>query len=107
MPLDNANVDETTRLLIEARGFIERGWCKGAQARDREGNLADPKSNEAVAWCLYGALVAAGVPYGYQIDHLAVRRVNSVVDFDIAGFNNVQVDRAPILAVLDAAIGSN
>jgi hypothetical protein len=41
MPLDDTNwsppteaIDETTALLVRARGFIERGWCRHALARD-------------------------------------------------------------------------
>jgi hypothetical protein len=49
MPLDDANwptieVDETTEILIRARGFLERGWCQNTLARDADGNAIKPIS---------------------------------------------------------------
>lgn len=69
MPLDQTNwrtgatgFDETTTLLIRARSFLERAWCRDAIARDTDGNwLVDPRSAEAVACCAIGALEATGV----------------------------------------------
>lgn len=61
MPLDDMNwltqteVDETTALLIRARGFIERGWCRGTEALTATGSMVQPTSDRAVAWCMYGA----------------------------------------------------
>ena len=56
MPLDQTNwphitpLDETTLLLIRARKFIQRGWCRDAIARDADGNqLVDARSAGAVA----------------------------------------------------------
>ena len=54
-------LDETTTLLIRARNFIQRGWCRAAIARDADGNhLMDARSADAVAWCSIGALEATG-----------------------------------------------
>ena len=48
-------VDATTDLLIRARGFIERGWCQNAAAKNTDGIGIDPRSERAVAWCPAGA----------------------------------------------------
>ena len=31
-------------------------WCKGANARDKDGNIVDPVSSIANQWCINGAL---------------------------------------------------
>lgn len=59
-------------VLITAREKIEAGdWCQKAIARDAAGEVIDPESTGAVAWCITGALVAAtGGPN--QADSLGV-----------------------------------
>jgi hypothetical protein len=65
MPLfDGPSQDETTALLIRARGFIERGWCRKAFACDIEKNRVLADSFCAVSWCAEGALIATGVHRG-------------------------------------------
>jgi hypothetical protein len=67
MPIDDTNfalsINETTALLIRARSFLKRGWCRNALALDRKGNDVDPTDHRAVAWCAVGALVAAAGGY--------------------------------------------
>jgi hypothetical protein len=46
------------RLLIAAGGLIERGWCSGADARDRFGHEVEPWDERAASWSLLGAIVA-------------------------------------------------
>jgi hypothetical protein len=55
----NTEIDETTALLIRARALLERGWCRGFLARDANKREIWPTEKEAVAWCAYGALIAA------------------------------------------------
>jgi hypothetical protein len=97
--------DETTELLIRARGFIECGWCTNAQARDAEGTPVPPRSDSAVSWCTYGAPVAAGMPNG-TITHPAFVRLDSSIEGAerIAFFNNTQKTVEPVLAAFDRAI---
>jgi hypothetical protein len=114
MPLDDSNfpqtveVNETTALLIRARGFIERGWCRGSLALDATGNAVDPTSERAVAWCANGALVALGVPWspGDAFEHHpAVRRLTVAIGGEFIGtFNNTQETVEPVLAAFDRAI---
>jgi hypothetical protein len=47
------------QLLADARGFVSAGWCQYADARNRDGAEVDPWDDDAVAWSLLGALVAA------------------------------------------------
>jgi hypothetical protein len=46
-------------LLRRARALVGSGWTQGADARAADGTPLDPWSNEATAWSLLGALVAA------------------------------------------------
>ena len=44
--------------LSETAGLIERGWCCGADARDRYGQAVTASHPAATAWSLLGALAA-------------------------------------------------
>ena len=48
---------EVTAGLREAAALIRRGWTTGHQAIDAGGGRCHPCSDDAVAWCAYGALV--------------------------------------------------
>jgi hypothetical protein len=114
MPLDNtswspdAQVDETTALLVRARGFLERGWCRNTFALDTAGNDVSPESSQAVMWCANGALRAAGLPWDdtYRA-HPAILRLKAVIGGEIVGlFNNRQESVEPVLAAFDRAIAA-
>jgi hypothetical protein len=46
------------RVLADARGFVDRGWCQHTDARDAAGAEVEPWDERAVAWSLLGAIVA-------------------------------------------------
>jgi hypothetical protein len=46
-------------ILSEVRGLLLRGWSRGAQARDRTGNVVSAWSEEASSWSLLGGLLAS------------------------------------------------
>src|ERR1041385_1652270 len=50
---------DAVALLRRARELIGSGWTQGADARAADGTPLDPWSDEATAWSLLGALVAA------------------------------------------------
>ena len=50
---------DAAALLRRARELIGRGWTQGADACAADGTPLDPWSDEATAWSLLGALVAA------------------------------------------------
>jgi hypothetical protein len=112
MPLDQTNwpnqtevMDETTALLIRACAFLERGWCRYAQAKDVVGNQCDPSNEGAVEWCAWGALVAAGAS---QTDYDApvYLQLGAVIGERIVNFNDAQETVEPILAAFDRAIAA-
>lgn len=110
MPLDNTKwspdteADETTALLVRARAFIERGWCRYMLAMDADGHSVDPTTTAAVAWCGEGALNAAGMSK-VLTDHPALSRLRAAMgDIHITLFNDHQETVAPVLAAFDRAI---
>jgi hypothetical protein len=113
MPLDDTNwsqpvevIDETTTLLIRARSFLERGWCRDTLARDAWGNEVSACGDRAAKWCINGALLAAGFRGAY-VSHPAVARLEAAIDGeDLVEFNNQQETVEPILAAFDRAIAA-
>ena len=114
MPLDSTNwpqpvgvgIDETTALLMRARGFLERGWCKGVLAVNANKQMVNPCSKQAVAWCAGGALFAAGVLPLLGIPHHPAfdRLMEAMGGESIARFNNRQETVEPVIAAFDRAI---
>jgi hypothetical protein len=98
--------NQTTDLLIRARGFIERGWCRGAMARNEVGNEVEPTSEQAVAWCAGGALIAAGSPNdGLSYRRAEFCRLEDAIDCSwVAVFNDRQESVGSVLAAFDRAI---
>ncbi len=46
-------------LLLRARDLVAAGWTQAADARAADGREVDPWADDAVAWSLLGAVVAA------------------------------------------------
>ena len=55
-------------MLMEARGFLFRGWSKGVQARDERGHVVIVWSDEALFWSLVGALLASWHRHDDKLD---------------------------------------
>ena len=100
--------DETTALLIRARGFIVRGWCRNADAKDETGQAVHAGSPEAVAWCAYGALKAAGSYVSLAAVLRLERAIGGGSGFGegIGRFNDLQQTVEPVLAAFDRAIAA-
>jgi hypothetical protein len=101
-------VDDATELLIRARSFIERGWCRDMGAVDENGVEVHATSPLAVAWCALGALDAAGIPYLYHRQHgphPAYWRLKVAIGAERPmDFNAAQETVEPVLAAIDRAI---
>ena len=63
-----AAVQPAAAMLQEARGLLQRGWSRGAQARDAQGEVVLPWSEEAASWSLLGALLARWQVHDMQED---------------------------------------
>ena len=55
-------------MLTEARGLLLRGWSRGAQARDAEGQIVLAWSAEASSWSLLGAVLASWQKHDDSLD---------------------------------------
>lgn len=47
--------------LIAARALIERGWCQGTYARNKNGYSVEFDSPQATQFCIMGALNRVGL----------------------------------------------
>jgi hypothetical protein len=110
MPLDSTDwaeieVDEVTTLLIRARGFIERGWCRYFYAKGRFGIPVSPTCRWAVSWCAVGAIRAAASNATTREVHEACARLAGAMGLiDIIVFNDRQKSVEEVLAAFDRAI---
>jgi hypothetical protein len=99
--------DETTELLIRARGLLARGWCRDRSALDADGDAVHPRSPRAVAWCIYGALIASGMTdYRHWPELPAAVRLKAVIGGSLVVFNEAQETVEPVLAAFDRAIAA-
>lgn len=51
-------MDTPKDVLKRVRSRIEKGWCKGCYAKDKEGAGVWVGDKSAVEWCLTGAIAA-------------------------------------------------
>ncbi len=110
MPFDGTAINPTAKTLIDARGYLARGWCKYSEGRTSSGNLVRGNHPNAVAWCILGAVEKAldGVNL---VDPTFVNAITAIDDAlpaeyrgSICTFNNTQTSVEPVLAVMDKAI---
>jgi hypothetical protein len=95
---------QTANDLRAARALIQRGWCKGAFARDETGIPVAPNEHHAVQWCSRGAIAAATIRR--EAEHVAaVDALKMQVGFAIAVWNDARErTQAEVLAAFDRAI---
>lgn len=115
MPFDTVDLLDVaaTKLLIRAHFLLKHGWCVNALALDGNGQPVDPRSECAVQWCPYGALLAAEESPTTPAFDAALRRLHAQIPdasgyaaFDIGAFNKRQETVEPILAAFDRAIAA-
>lgn len=107
MPFDGTELPPLARVLIDARSFMERGWCKNHQAMTAADRPTAGRDPAAVRWCLVGSLFAATVGDDELLWTEAMHAVGKFVPdgvFGLASFNNTQDTVAPVLDVIDRAI---
>lgn len=99
------------RLLRQARSIIERGWCQGCEARDRNGNWVPTFSNKAVKFCTWGGVERAREELGikwspdeaFAIEDLLLSCTKN--QDDIANWNDMPSRRkSQVLSLYDRAI---
>ena len=92
----------TADVLGRAADLVEEGWTQDTFAEDEYGNGCDWSSEEAVVWCVSGAIRAAAGPGGPYKLALAVLRQE--IGPRVAAWND-DPDRtqAEVVATLRAA----
>lgn len=100
---------QTVRDLEAARKLIEKpeNWCKGAEARDADGNRVSDYSTKAVSYCALGAISRAtkgrGATRRYSAAWSALERATVVGS--IAAYNDApRRTHKQILKLFDRAI---
>lgn len=93
----------TLEILVAARELLsdKKHWTRGDLAHDVDGAAVDPRSKNAVCWCVIGAVQKFSL--GYQCD--ALNRIHNAVGESGSEFNDYHTTtHADVLRVLDAAI---
>lgn len=89
--------------LIEIRALIEKGWIKGAYARDGGGERVSPYSDSAVSFCLVGAMERS-CETPSQLKNL-YRTLGDHGMCSLTFFNDrPETTKADVLSLLDEAI---
>jgi hypothetical protein len=69
----------TKNILSKAYGYLRKGWCQNAEAKDRQGNPVHPSSTLAKSFSVTGAIYRAskfdGSPESRKKYELAVKTV--------------------------------
>lgn len=101
-------------ILIAARGYITKGWCQMASARDEEGKSCYFGSVKACSWCSSGAITRANHDI-YKLDILAwdaslqqvYKVLESILGEKIVPWNDADNrTQADVLELFDRAIAS-
>ena len=92
------SVGRPKRLVSE---LLYSGWCRKMVARDPRGRHVSPLSEDAVAWCHWGAMMAALDTDQYVAYYHVVERLLGTDT--IVTHNDKQDSAAPVIALAQAA----
>ena len=93
---------KTSEALREARKRIERGWTKGAFARNVHGDVVPSDFASAVRWCSYGAIESTCSSVRASIDPL--NTLEEAVHENVIKWNDSRESAAEVLEGFDRAI---
>jgi hypothetical protein len=100
-----------TQLLVNVRGLLEKGWCKGTLAQDANNKAVEASDAGAARWCLAGAISRTGQDCDQATVMRAVFRLKNTVFalsvpqyYCLRSFNDAQKTVEPVLELLDRAI---
>lgn len=103
----------STRILQKARALVERGWTKGASARNKHGSMVFINSEKACTFCATGAVGRAHVSVLCADEHMweALDRLSLALDFvlgskgSVVHFNDAMgTTKEDVLLMFDLAI---
>lgn len=97
--------------LAAARARIAQGWCQGVPARSAQGAETDADADDAVSWCIYGALAKADCDVGGQHHEHSANIIRHAVQRHGTMFvsqwnDNPARTQADVLKLFDDAIAS-
>lgn len=111
--LKKKQLTDGLKVLKKMRSLIQKGWTKGAYARDKRNKDVAPTSKSARKWCIMGAYTKAYslantyVPYETVLGKLdkamTKRRTRHLV---LAQYNDAQKNKKPIINLIDKSIDS-
>ena len=82
------NMERNITTVRNAKNLLERGWCQGCAAKDKDGKHVDSRSPYAVEWCIEGAVNAGGVDVESVVRVLM--GIRDVYFFTAAEINDVE-----------------
>lgn len=101
------------KVINLTKEILNKGWTKGAWARDKRGNAVDSDSPNACSWCLLGAIILAEETvrlgaYPAARLNLALTDIvkrDDTVQWGITGYNDREDVTLPdVLSSLDQAL---
>ncbi len=96
-------------ILEQAKALIEKGWCKGENARDRDGRACGVSDADAAQFCILGSLSRVEINHGYEFNTYGARcKIAAVLEdksYQIPEFNDdPKTTKDMVLGVFDTAI---
>lgn len=98
------------KVLKKMRSLIQKGWTKGAYARDKKNKDVVPTSKSARKWCLMGAYTKAYSTVDAYIDFEVISRLDHIMmkrrtkHLVLAQYNDAQKTKKPVISLIDKAI---
>lgn len=85
--------------------LIEKGWTKGAYARDESGKEVDFDSPEAACFCIFGAMlrVTDGNPTPEMYDAMGLQLEKGFITFN----DNANTKKEDVIAIFDKILAKS
>ncbi len=107
--------DAAIEVLVKAKAKLEKGWCQGTWAKDKNGKSCHPRSEYACSWCLGGSFQAIGDPNllpevgqaWEAVLGILKKRFQEPGTHGMIGWNDrTAKDQAEVVGIIDEAIAS-
>lgn len=98
---------EILKVLVRAKNLIAKGWCRGADAKDKAGNSVHYSDRYACKFCARGAILRCIDPHMRHLESSIFNiLLQSIEDesYTVMTFNDSRRDRRPVLSAFRKAI---
>lgn len=103
--------NKVRQILKRAKLLVNSGWCRGTEAKGRNGKPVDATSPHAYRFCATGAVVRAAhdLKYGKMQAELSVRTLDNTEGYfgSAVALNDQCSSKRKVLELFDAAIESS